>query len=137
MRSDRLVMYQFEMKWRNPPEPGTPPPSPMLSVPPTMGIQTGASWSKLAIDRFIDSETVSAQAAKNQLRMFIPMKLGRPPGTRWTNEELRRYLQRTIRYSERIVVVPGHVDLRQLWLQLADLYRQDKRPSRAYIARLP
>jgi hypothetical protein len=122
------------MKWRLPPEFGKPQNAVKLAHPPTMGVQTGQSWTRIAIQTFCESSDASALAAKDALRVLIPQQLGLQ-GVRWTNGQLQAYLLRNIRYSERVVVVPFHVNVRQLWRQLAALSRWDGRNSR--VARVP
>ncbi|QNE18077.1 hypothetical protein F1D05_09495 [Kribbella qitaiheensis] len=140
--NNELHIYHFEMKWNNAAvqEKGKPPPSDpraTLTKTKTRGWQGSEEWSAFAITEFCNGVTPQAAANRDILRAALPKKLGLPKGTIWTPTQLSDYMLANLKKTKRVVVVPDHVNIKKLWMQLIAMTRGDLRKNQIVKAKLP
>lgn len=140
--NNELHIYHFEMKWNNAPvqEQGKPPPADpkaTLTKTKTRGWQGSEEWSTFAITEFCNGVTPQAAANRDILRAALPAKLGHPKGTIWTPEQLKNYMLSNLKKTKRVVVVPDHVNIKKLWMQLIAMTRGDLRKNQIVKVKIP
>jgi hypothetical protein len=115
---DKITVYHFEMKWRNPAVEGQPKPAVELGRPPA-GTQTGGSWTENAVHNLCESDHKTALAARDAARAMLAKARGKSIDA-ITMEEVKEFIRSTVT-ARRVVVVPLHVDVRRLMKQVAAL----------------
>jgi hypothetical protein len=120
IEGDRMTVYHFEMKWRNPPADGQPAPEVKLGKP-SLGTQTGGAWTVGALDSLCESTHMTALASRDAARAMLSVATKRPLAS-VTEAEVKQFLRSSLN-ATRVIVVPVHVDIRGLMKQVAALTR--------------
>ena len=108
--SGHVGLYHFEMKYQLDPKLGRP----------TVGTQTGAAWTRKAIDGLVASKHPKARAAMDQLRTAVQL-INKVPYA--DDTMVRAFLHGRLATARPIIFVPDGANLTRLWRQVAALFR--------------
>ncbi|MFF2371234.1 hypothetical protein [Agromyces sp. NPDC058110] len=125
-----MTVYHFEMKFRSEPAGGAANPSTKLGEP-ARGTQLGHDWTQGALTDLVNASSSHppAMAVFDATRAMLAKAKSAASGKPFdiesvTHANVREFLAASLN-AKRVVVVPLHVDTRQLLRQIVDLIKSN------------